>query len=92
VIRALLLYLWAHELAIICHDYRSVEYFRGLSQSQIIGYSAAIPKVFLLLHTDDREQESFPCHLQTQGSHVPMAGDYFYLSDLKVASLVQVSR
>ena len=48
--------------------------------------------VFLFLHINGREHESFPCHLQTQGSHVPMAGDNFCLPNLKVASLVQVSQ
>src|ERR1700676_808266 len=48
--------------------------------------------VFLFLHINGREHESFPCDLQTQGSHVPMAGDNFCLPDLKVTSLVQVSQ
>ena len=87
-----MLYGLPHELATIRHNYRSVEYVRGLRQSQIIGYSVEILVVFLLLHNDIREQKRFACHLQTQGSHVPMAGDNFCLRDLKVASLVQVSQ
>jgi hypothetical protein len=88
----MLLYLRPDQLAIVCYNYRSVEYVRGLRQSQIIGYSVEIRMVFLLLHTDAREQKRSACHLQTQGSHVPMAWDNFCLSDLKVASLVQVSQ
>lgn len=80
------------QLAIICYTYVPVEYVRGLSERQIIGYLVEVPMVFLLLHTDPREQESFPCHFQIHGSHVPMAGDNFCLPNLKVASLVQVSQ
>jgi len=47
---------------------------------------------FSLLYTDGREQESFPCHLQIQSSHVPMARGNFCLLNLKVASLVQMSQ
>ena len=86
------MYLWPHQLAIIRYNYRSVEYVRGLRQCQIIGYSMEILMVFLLLHTDAREQKRSACHLQTQGSHVPMAGDNFCLSDLKAAPFVQVSQ
>ena len=70
----------------------SIEYVRGLNKRRIIGYLVEVPIVFLLLHTDPREQESFPCHFQIHGSHVPMAGDNFCLPNLKVASLVQVSQ
>ena len=38
----LLLYLWPHQLAIVRYNYRSVEYVRGLRQSQIIGYAVEI--------------------------------------------------
>src|ERR1019366_3468446 len=48
--------------------------------------------VFLLLHADGREHESFPFHLQTESSHVPMAGDNFCLPNLKVAALAQGSQ
>jgi hypothetical protein len=74
VIRALLLQFLPHELAIIRYNYRSVEYVRGLCKRRIIGYPLEVPMDFPLLLTDRREQERFPCHLQTQGSHVPMAG------------------
>jgi len=55
-----------HELAIFRYNYRSVEYVRGLCKRQIIGYPLEVPMVFPLLLTDSREQERFPCHLQTQ--------------------------
>jgi len=48
--------------------------------------------VFSLPHADGRKQESLPCHIQIQGSHVPMAWDNFCLPNLKVAPLVQVSQ
>ena len=92
VIRAMLLQFLPHELAIIRYNYRSVEYVRGLCKRQIIGYPLEVPIVFPLLLTDSREQERFPCHLQTQGSQVPMPWDNFCLLNLKVASLVQVSQ
>src|ERR1700731_2689609 len=79
-------------LPIIRDNYRSVECVRGLSERQIIRYPVEVPMVFPLLHTDGREQESFPCHLHTQGSRVPMAGGNFCLPNLKVTSLVQVSQ
>ena len=75
----------ACSLPIIRHNYRSVEYVRGLIERQIIGHPVEVPMVFPLLYTDSREQESFPCHLHTQGSHVPMARDNLCLSNLKVA-------
>src|SRR6202022_1432731 len=69
-----------------------VEYVRGLSKRQIPGYLVEVPTVFPLLHPDALEQESLPCHLQTHGSHIPVAGDNFCLPNFKVASLVQVSQ
>ena len=45
-----------------------------------------VPMGFAFSHTDGREQESFSCDLHIYGSHVPMAGDNFFLPNLKVAS------
>src|ERR1700691_3735050 len=84
--------LLPHELAIIRYNNWPVEYIRGLLKRQVIGYVVEIPMVFLLLHADGRKHERFPCHLQTQGSHIPMARDNFCLLDFKVTSLVQVSQ
>jgi len=80
------------QLAIIRYNYVSVEYVRGLSKRQIIGYPVEVPMVFPLLHPDALEQESFSCHLQTHGGHIPVAWDNFCLPNFKVASLVQVSQ
>ena len=79
-------------LAIIRYNYVSVEYVRGLSKRQIIGYLVEVPTVFSLLHPDALEQESLSCHLHTHGSHIPVAWDNFCLPNFKVASLVQVSQ
>jgi hypothetical protein len=79
-------------LAIIRYDDVSVEYIRGLSKRQIIGYLLEVPTVFRLLHPDALEQESLSCHRQTHGSHIPVAWDNFCLPNFKVASLVQVSQ
>jgi hypothetical protein len=45
-------------LAIIRHNYVSVEYVRGLGECQIIGYLLEAPTFFHLLHPDILEQES----------------------------------
>src|ERR1700730_8451899 len=63
-----------------------------MSKRQIPGYLVEVPTVFPLLHPDALEQESLSCHLQTHGSHIPVAGDNFCLPNFKVASLVQVSQ
>jgi len=79
-------------LAIIRYNDVSVEYFRGLSKRQIIGYLLEVPTVFHLLHPDALEQESLSCHLHTHIGHIPVAWDNFCLPSFKVASLVQVSQ
>jgi hypothetical protein len=79
-------------LAVIRYNHVSVEYVRGLGECQIIGYLLEAPTLFNLLHSDALEQESLSCHLQTHGSHIPVAWDNFCLPNFKVASLVQVSQ
>src|ERR1700730_10750270 len=79
-------------LAIIRYNYVSVEYVRGLSKRQIIGYLVEVATVFPLLHPDALEQESLSFHLHTHGSHIPVAWENFCLPNFKVASLVQVSQ
>jgi hypothetical protein len=51
-----------------------------------------VPTAFPLLHRDALEQESLSCHLQTQGSHIPVAWENFCLPNFKVTSLVQMSQ
>ena len=79
-------------LAIIRHNYVPVEYVRGLSKRQIIGYLVEVPTVFSLLHPDALEQESLSCHLHAHARHIPVAWGNFCLPNFKVASLVQVSQ
>lgn len=79
-------------LAIVRYNYVSVEYVRGLSKRQIVGYLVEVPTVFPLLHADALEQESLSCHLHTHASHIPVAWDNLCLLDFKVAALVQVSQ
>ena len=80
------------QLAIVCYTYVPVEYVRGLSQRQIIGYLVEVPPVFPFLHPDALEQESFSCHLHTHGGHIPVAWNNFCLPNFKVPPLVQVSQ
>jgi hypothetical protein len=79
-------------LAIVRYNCVAVEYVRGLSKRQIIGYLAEVPTVFPFRHPDAFEQESLPCHLQTHGRHIPVARDNFCLPNFEVASLVQMSQ
>ena len=65
-------------LAVIRYNYVSVEYVRGLGECQIMGYLEP-PTLFNLLHSDALEQESLSCHLQTHGSHIPVAWDFLLL-------------
>ena len=66
----------------------SAEYIRRLRKRQIIGYLVKVPTVFPLLHPDALEQESFSCHLEIHGRHIPVAWDNFCLPNFKMASLV----
>jgi hypothetical protein len=61
----------------------SVEYVRGLSKRQIVGYLVEVPTVFPLLHADALEQESLSCHLHTDASNIPVAWDNLCLPDFK---------
>jgi len=79
-------------LTIIRNNCVSIEYVRGLSKRQIIGYLLEVPTAFPLLHPDALEQESLSCHLHTHIGHIPVAWDNFCLPNFKVASLVQVSK
>jgi hypothetical protein len=54
-------------LAIVRYNYVSVEYVCGLSKRHIVGYQAEVPMVFLLQHTDPREQEGLAMGLGSGG-------------------------
>jgi hypothetical protein len=78
-------------LAIIRYNYLGVEYARRLSKCQVIGHSLEVTVVFGLLHADCLEEESFSIHVHTQDSHFPLTRCHFFLPNLKLATLVQVS-